>query len=178
MMYSFYRVADGAIANFWYTGAEPDLNAPAGHVPIAGKLDARRHKVELITDDFGDQHPVVKRQAPPRPADTDERTWTWRQDLDDWVAYPTLALLKTNAREPVLDQLVSLDAQAARPVGEIAEAQALGLPAPAASLARLQSVNADKQALRERMKAIASVESAEALEALLAQPVTLQTSSP
>lgn len=151
------------------------LNTPPGHAWVKGELDPRRSLVRLVTDDLGEQVPVVDALTPPQPVDSAYQTWGWDETRGDWVATPTLLLQQIRAREPVLVLLEQLDAKQARPVGEIAVAQALGDALPAAAVERLQSINADKAALRGRLAAIAATADADELEALLAVPVALQT---
>lgn len=142
------------------------LNTPPGHAWIDGEHDPRRVRVQLVTDDQGQQHPVAVPRTPERPADSAWVTWAWSEAAGDWVSSPTLAMLQAQARPPVLQLLAELDAKLARPLGEIAEAQALGQPLPAAAVARLQAINADKQALRSHLQAIAATSTVEALQAL------------
>lgn len=173
--HSLYRLDTGELTGS-QANASPEilaLNTPAGCAWVAGAHDPRRGIVQLVTDDNGEQVPVVVPRLPPRPADSDYRTWAWDDTLQDWAATPTLLWHQAQAREPVLAQLSALDTQVARPVGEIAEAQALGQPVPAGALQRLTSINADKAALRAHLAAIAAAADLAALQAVLAAPPTL-----
>lgn len=96
--YSFYNPVDGAVAGQRYAGAEPELNAPAGCVPIPGRLDPRRNRVVLVTDDFGEQQPVVALKQPDKPQDTELQRWVWDEAADDWRRVPTAAALAASAR--------------------------------------------------------------------------------
>lgn len=143
------------------------LNTPAGCAWVDGAHDARRCAVRLVTDDFGAQLPVVVPRTPPRPADTELQTWRWDDAAADWAAVPTLAMRRLIASEPLLAKFAPLDDALARPLGEIAEAQALGEVPPAAAIGRLRSINAEKKALRARLADIAAASSIEALQQLI-----------
>jgi hypothetical protein len=123
------------------------LNTPRGHAWVDGAHDQRRTLVRLVTDDFGDQHAVAVQRTPPRPADSEMQVWSWSAAALDWVASPTVALLKAQAAALVLGRFPALDAALARPVGEIA------------------------------LAAIASATSSEQLQAIEQQPLALQTST-
>lgn len=96
--YSFFNPVDGTVAGHRYIGSEPELNAPAGFVPIPGRLDPKRNRVVLVTDDFGEQQPVVALKWPDKPEDTEVDRWVWSDDADDWVQVPTVATLEIRAR--------------------------------------------------------------------------------
>lgn len=96
--YSYFRPEDGAVAPVRYRGTDPELNAPAGFVPIEGALDPRRCRVQLVIDDFGHQVPVVVACLPPRPQDTELQAWGWSDERGDWVAGATPAALAIEAR--------------------------------------------------------------------------------
>ncbi|QOR55715.1 MAG: hypothetical protein YHS30scaffold667_11 [Phage 65_10] len=127
-----------------------ELIAPAGHAWAEGAHDPRRAVVEMPAAD----PPVVVVRTPARPADSDYQTWAWSDDADDWAATDTLLMLKARARAPVLQRFLPLDAALARPVGEIAEAQALGQTPPSGAVERLTAILVDKQALRAKIAAI------------------------
>lgn len=172
-MHSLYNLSTGELTGLQMT-AEPELlalNTPPGCAWVAGAHDARRCVVQLVTDDFGAQQPTVAPRTPPRPADTELQTWHWDAGAADWAATPTLALRKLHARAELQALFPALDAALARPLGEITEAQALGEPLPAAAVARLRAVNADKAALRGRLAAVAAAASVEALQQLLDAPL-------
>lgn len=151
------------------------LNTPPGCAWVPGEHDPARTRVQLIVDDYGSEVATVVPRQPPRPADSDYRTWAWDAALDDWAPAYTLLWHQVQAREPVLVQLAALDTQVARPVGEITEAQALGQPVPGAALERLTAINADKAALRAHLAAIAAAPDIPALQAVLASAPTLTT---
>lgn len=174
---SLYRLDTGELTGMQVNGS-PEilaLNTPPGCGWVEGAHDPRRANVHLVTDDFGAQQPVVIARLPERPADSDYRTWDWDAARDDWAPVYTLLWHQAQARAPLLGLLEQLDAKVARPVGEIAQAQALGEALPAASVQVLQAINADKQIVRARLTAIAAAAGPAALAALLAQPLTLST---
>ena len=169
-MRSLFNTETGELTGF-RSDAEGALllaNTPPGHSWADGELDPRRCTVRELVDDFGELRQVIAPRTPPRPADTENQVWSWDAEADDWVAGPSLALRKALASEPVLARFPALDAAVARPVGEIAEATALGLQPPQEAVQRLQAIHADKQALRDRLAAIAATETAEQLTELLA----------
>lgn len=176
-LHSLFRLDTGELTGMQVHGS-PEilaLNTPPGCAWVAGAHDPRRAVVQLVVDDFGASQPVATPRLPPRPADSDYRTWAWDAALDDWAPAYTLLWHQVQARDPVLAQLAALDTQVARPVGEIAEAQALGQAVPAASLQRLTAINSDKAALRAHLAAIAAAPDIPALQAVLAAAPTLTT---
>ena len=62
-------------------------------------------------------------------------------------------------------QLVALDAQLIRPMGEVLESQILAVPLPAEAAAQVRSLNADKAAVRQKLAAIAAARTAAELPA-------------
>lgn len=112
--YSYFRPEDGVVAPVRYRGPDPDLNAPEGFQPIEGALDPRRCRVQLVTDDFGHQAPVVVACIPPRPLDTELQAWVWSEELADWVAVPTPAALALQARARRDELLAACDWVVAR----------------------------------------------------------------
>lgn len=174
-MKSLYVIESGELTGMQMLASEEmlTLNTPPGHAWVDGALDQRRFVVQLVTDDHGTQQAVATPRTPPRPADSEMQTWSWSEDAGDWIATPTLAMLKAQARAQILAMFPPLDAALARPVGEITQAQALGEEPPAAAIQRLQAINADKQALRDRLAAIDSATAKAELDALLAQPLSL-----
>lgn len=152
------------------------LNAlPAGELWIEGRHNPHTAAATFVTDDQGDQQIVVVEIEPTPPAETEWQSWRWNAASGCWDAVAKLKLLQANARPPVLAQLAALDEKVARPVGEIAQAQALGATPPEAAVSRLQAINDDKQLLRARLAAIVATTTPEELAALLAEPVELQT---
>lgn len=98
--YSFYDPATGAIAGWRWSGPDTDLsaNTPPGFLPVPGALDHLSQRVELVTDDFGDQVPVAVDHQPPAPPDTEWEAWAWDIDTKRWRATPTLAARARTAR--------------------------------------------------------------------------------
>lgn len=177
-MQSLFNLETGELTGFRVDGDDEDRtgNTPPGHAWVRGEFDPRRFVVRVPVGDVGPELPRAEARTPPRPPDSEFQTWAWDDEAGDWIAAPTLVLLKATASAPVLARFAPLDAALARPVGEIAEAQALGEVVPAAAVQRLRGINADKQLLRDRLAAIAAAADAPALQALEAQPLTLQTS--
>ncbi len=152
---------------------------PEGHCWVPGEHNPCTHRLAGWTvDDFGDQVPVIEVQTPAPPAETEWISWLWDDVAQRWRESPKLKLLQANAKPTLLQVLVELDGKQARPVGEITEAQALGQPMPEQSIARLQIIAADKQAVRTRLAAIDAVETIEQLQTLLSETVELQTLTP
>ncbi len=157
--YSAYVVATGHFTGKRITCAPVllPLNTLPGEAWVAGEIDAARFLVEsVVVDDFGVQAPILAQYQPSAPAATEWCTWAWDEVAWRWVEVPTLALLKSRASEPLLQQLAQLDAKVARPAGEIAEALGLGQPVPEAAVQRLQSINLEKAGLRQQLAAIAA----------------------
>jgi hypothetical protein len=163
---SLYVVETGELTGLSMTGdaALLALNTPAGHAWVSGAHDCRRFVVRLVTDDHGEQQPVVDPRTPARPADNDYQTWAWDDAAGDWRAAPTLAALKIERSVPVIEQLVTLDARARRPTEEITQALALGESPPAPAMARLQAIRANKDLLRQQLAAFAAATSTAALD--------------
>lgn len=177
-MHSLFNLSTGELTGLQMS-ADAELlalNTPAGCAWVCGAHDAHRCAVRLVTDDFGAQLPVVVPRTPPRPADSELQTWRWDDAAADWAAVPTLAFRRLIAMEPLLAKFAPLDDALARPLGEIAEAEALGELPPAAAIARLRTINADKTALRARLAAIKAAATAADLDALLEQPLTPSSS--
>lgn len=162
----FYDLATGQFTGAWSSSPNSDdpVTIPAGCGAFES-ASVRGKRLDLQTGELVDYRP-------PMPEETDRVGWAWDPAAGAWSAQPKLPLLQDRASEPVLAQLAQLDLQSARPVGEIALAQALGEPPPSAAVARLQSINTDKQALRQRLAAIAAAASADALAQLLATDPT------
>jgi len=130
------------------------------------EVDHRRQRVIELQSDHGDLVLALHPCTPPEPAATEWAAPVWSEPLQDWLMQPTLAALKRDAAAAVLERLATLDQRAIRPVGEIAQAQALGDAPPAAALRRLQAVNADKATLRQLLTAINAAASADELAGL------------
>lgn len=101
---SWYSFADPTTGLFddvhrWLPEDQVELNTPAGMVAVPGEHDARRCRFRLGPDDFGQATvPIVEPCLPPRPDDTEMSTWTWSEQLQDWVEQQTLARLARAAR--------------------------------------------------------------------------------
>lgn len=145
----FFERATGRLVGRTFSGPESDLadNIPAGCGAVEGVTDWRAQRVHVDTDEAGAPRLTVVPSAP---------------TVD-------LAQLQQQASAPVLETLQQLDLAAARPVEEIALAHALGETPPPAAVERLQSINADKTALRARLAAINTATSPEELAAVLGQ---------
>lgn len=74
------------------------LNTPPGCAWLDGAHNPQRASVQMVTDDFGTQQPVVVPRMPPRPADNDYQTWTWDEAAGGWIAVPTLLARQATAR--------------------------------------------------------------------------------
>lgn len=156
-MVSFYSPATGLFTGESYAGADPAANCAPGHAWVEGVFDALSQRVELRPDDFGNAVvPVVVSYLPPPPISTEWVTWEWSAERRRWVEVPTLAAMKRAHSAPLLQQLAQLDTKVARPAGEIAEALALGQPAPAVEVQRLRAINAEKAGLRQQLATIAA----------------------
>lgn len=177
--FSLYETATGRL-----TGDTASLSdellainpAPAGFAWVQGLHNPATARVEHGMDDYGNQLPFVVVQTPAPPPETDWMSWRWDAAAAAWREVPKLKLLQANARGPVIAQLAQLDDKLRRPVGEITLAQALNQAPPAAALQRLQAIEADKDALRAHLAAIAAAADVDALGALVAAPSALQTS--
>lgn len=175
-MKSLYLIQTGELTGLQIDDVEIiAANTPAGYAWVEGVFDARLYTVQTAAGDAGPQLPKAVRRTPPRPADSVYLTWAWSDAAGDWVSTETLAMAKERAQQPLLALLKALDEPVTRAAGEITQAIALGQTAPAAAVTRLQAVNADKALVRARVAAIAAAATPEALQALLAQPLTLQT---
>ena len=160
--FSFFD-ADGRVLPTQYIGPADQLAGqvlPAGAQPIAGLLSPERHRVELITGDFGDAVPVVRDFVPPAPEADEWRTWAWDAGLWQWQAVPTLAARKRDAVAAVDAQIAAIEGDPARATREallvIAAALAAGAPPPADVVERLAAVEAAIVPLRAARALIAA----------------------
>lgn len=157
----YFDPSTGAILPDYIDLAPADLLLPANQRPgLALVLGVEDHRVQrvaaTITDDQGDLVHVLEACVPPAPADDELRTWSWDAEIRMHVAAPTLLARQRRAQAPVLQALADVDASLVRPLGELLQASALGEPAPAEALARLQAGNARKAALRQQIAALAA----------------------
>lgn len=177
--YTLCAVETGAFTDRQNTGGAAMLAInppPQGYCWVPGAHNPfTRRLAGWTVDDFGEQLPVIEVQTPAPPAETDWTCWDWDAAAEVWREVPKLKLLQANAPLPLIAQLAQLDDLARRPIGEITEAQVLGAAPPAAAVARLLAINADKQVLRTHMAAMAAAASIAELQALQAAPPTLQT---
>lgn len=96
--WSFYDPTTGAIADhLWGEDRYVAANTPAGHFALNLVLDPYSQRVRLVTDDFGDQQPVVIDWQPEPPPADEFNTWTWNSDSRRYQAVATLASLKATA---------------------------------------------------------------------------------
>lgn len=174
--YTLCTIATGEFTEARVSGVLALNPPPPGHCWVPGEHNAlTRRLAGWIVDDFGSQLPVIEAKSPTPPTETDWVSWRWDAAVERWLEVPKLKLLQANARQPYLAQLVALDDLVRRPVGELALAQVMGQAAPDASVQRLQSIEADKAAVRAHLTAIGEADSPEALTLVLASPPTLQT---
>ena len=95
--WSFYDIATGLIAPgriVTSSVAALAANTPPGYAAIAGAFDHLAQRVDPATGQVVDYQP-------PAPADDELRTWAWDDATRRWVAQPTLAALKLEARERI-----------------------------------------------------------------------------
>lgn len=94
------------------------------------------------------------------------RTWTWNEQARRWLPVPTLAALRAARVSEAQAAIVGAEAAQARPARELALAAALGQPAPAAALVRLQRLDDSVNALRGLLAQLGAATSADELAAL------------
>jgi len=155
-MHSQFLLATGELTGMKISN-EDDLacNTPAGYAWITGDIDHHGYRVELRPDDFGNASvPVVVPYQPPAPADSQWQTWAWDAASRRYVATSTQAAINRAAAEVIIAQLAELDAKLVRPAGEVTQALALGQSPPAAAVAKLQEINAEKAVLRQQLAAL------------------------
>jgi hypothetical protein len=105
----FYDLDTGVMLTRQFVGTRgvAAVNAPAGHGVLLddGSVDPLSQRVDietvppdpLPTDDFGlplPWYPPLVGYQPPAPDDTDLQTWAWDEEIERWVASPTLAALR------------------------------------------------------------------------------------
>lgn len=133
--YSFYNKATGQISDFVWSGAVDDLplNTPRDCAAIMGVFDHLGQRVQLVTDDQGDQVPTLVDWQPPAPPDDAMQTWSWDAPTKRWISTPTLAARVLEAKAERLTLLERCDWVAAR-------AFETGEPVPPAWLAYRQAL--------------------------------------
>lgn len=129
-------------------------NTPAGAAAYPGEFDATRQRVRLVTDDMGDQQPVLTEWVPPSPAADEWQTWRWDEGAWRWLPVPTLARLKADAIANVQAAIDLHEAQQARPQRDVLTALVAGQTPPAEAVVRLQEIEAAIVPLRARRAAL------------------------
>lgn len=149
-------------------GGQLAVNTPPGYVPIRGAWDVLSQRVDIDAkrpdDAEADWQPPVIDWQPPAPDADEWQGWDWDKDRRRWVSVPTLAALKRDAARRIQGLLADEDAALVRPLGELVIALAAGDELPAAPLAKLQQIEARKQALRDTLAEAAGAVDAQALE--------------
>jgi len=97
-------------------------------------------------------------------------TGAWRWAFPGWAPNPSLDDMKQAEVDQIDAALAARDLQVTRPAGEIAQALALGQAALAPAIAKLQEVNAAKDALRSARAAVLAAPDAAALAAITWTP--------
>lgn len=170
IVWHLYRLVDGGILGRTFSTISADrgdpqvsavleANTPAGHGVVTGVVDWESQRVDLSTG-------AVVDWQPPRPADEAMRTWTWNEQARRWLPVPTLAALRAARVSEAQAAIVGAEAAQARPARELALAAALGQPAPAAALVRLQRLDDSVNALRGLLAQLGAATSADELAAL------------
>lgn len=167
--WSMYDPATGQGLGTTFTG--PDwmvaANMPPGAAAYRGVFDAACERVVLVTDDMGDQQPVIVDWVPPTPADDEWRTWSWSEQARRWTPAPTLAALQRDAIAPLQRQIEAIELEQARPQRELLAALLAGQPAPVQAQQRLSEIDAAIVPLRARRAAIAAATTVDALQQIL-----------
>lgn len=125
----FFDAGTGLIdpgRSFTGRAADAPLNAPPGHLPVAGVSDALSQRVDLATGALVDWQP-------PAPAATEWATWSWHAESRRWQAVPTLAAHGRDARAERDRRLSACDWVTARALD-------LAQPVPAAWAAYRQAL--------------------------------------
>ena len=80
----FYDASTGLFPGNYFVGTEEDLefNIPAGHLAYEGQVDCHAVKVDLATGTL---------MALDKPADTEQYTYVWNDDIKRWLAEMTPA---------------------------------------------------------------------------------------
>lgn len=110
--WSFYDPATGRLARRHISlpdGEDAARHAPSGHLPIEGRHDWDRCRVNRSTG-------RVVKCRPLKPAASDERTWHWDAAADAWLARPTTLALARQARAKRDELLGATDWVVARAV--------------------------------------------------------------
>lgn len=172
MRYHYYRPDTGEILADNLDVPEGDLLLPGNRRPglalVPGVTDHRVQRVAaVVTDDHGQAIHVLEDYVPPAPAADELRTWAWDAEARMHLPVPTLLALQRQAQAPLLAELAEIDAGLVRPLGELLQASALGEPAPAEALARLQAANSRKAELRAHIAALGACATEAELRALI-----------
>lgn len=167
--WSMYDPATGQGFGATFTGPDwmVSSNTPPGAAAYCGTFNPECERIVLVTDDMGDQQPVVVDWVPPAPADDEWRTWSWSEQARRWTPAPTLAALKRDATAPLQRQIEAIELEQARPQRELLAALLAGEPAPAQAQQRLSEIEAAIVPLRARRAAIAAATTVEALQQIL-----------
>lgn len=98
--YHVYRVDTGEFIGRSLTCFESDLalNLAEGEGAVDGVSDWLSERVDLVTDDYGVQQPIVRDWQPPAPPADELRTWSWDASERRWRAAPTFAARCAAAR--------------------------------------------------------------------------------
>lgn len=167
--WSMYDPATGLGLGSTFTG--PDWmvasNTPAGAAAYRGTFDPECERISLVTDDMGDQQPVVVDWVPPAPADDEWRTWSWDAQARRWVSASTLAALKRDAVVPLQREIEAVEIEQARPQRELLAALLAGQQPPPEAVQRLQAIEAAIVPLRARRAAIEAATTVDELDAAL-----------
>lgn len=147
MIWSFYRLSDGAFTGQRYSGVLDNLaaNTPEGCGAIEGEYDHLSYRVDL-TDP-----PVVVDYVPTKPADTATATYTWDADVRRWIAAPTLEGKRVPLRVIVRRRIALWEARQHRPVREWILAS---LAVRATIVPTIQAIEDRIVALRAKLQAI------------------------
>lgn len=171
-VWSFYSPESLELVGRTFAGPVEALeaNTPPGCAAVEGEHDHLCHRIEMVTDDFGDQRPVVVDWQPPAPTADDWTTWSWSEDARRWLPVPTLAARKRDRVILVQAAIEQHETRQARPVRALLAAQLSGTPPAADDVAALTSINAAIDVLRAVRAAMEAAPDQEALDAITWQP--------
>ncbi|MEY5098894.1 MAG: hypothetical protein RJA36_1613 [Pseudomonadota bacterium] len=158
--WSFYAPDTGLLSpakSLLPEGVDPIGFAPAGHLPIEGRLDHLSCRVDVAAVRPQDQaetwRPPVVDYVPPAPPDDELQTWAWDREARRWISSPTRAALQLLQTRELAAAIAEQEAAQARPTREVLMALAAGKPAPTAALQKLAAIEQAVAPLRQQIQA-------------------------
>lgn len=142
-MHSFYSETNGLFAEVEFNGPAEFLPSvcPEGHVPLPGRFDRLRYRVDLGTME------VVEYQ-PPQPPSTQSTDYSWDPLVWRWQPVPSLWALQVQRTAEVDAAIAAQEARRVRPASELLLALAAGQPLDAALVGILQETETELVRLR------------------------------